>query len=145
MDQEPRNPIGRFCRFLYILIDTPVVYFRGNTFFNFFFVLLSNRNIHYCIHWTCILTSTSQSKTPFLRLSRTWTALSKRLIFLFSLEKIVEPNRPSYAWYHQKFQRVPGIETCQLDDYVCRFEANVQFLRDKLVFMSWTNSNFICY
>ena len=49
-------------------------------------------------------------------------------------EKVVEPRRgPKYPYYHQKFRRVPGIETCNVGDEVCIFEANEQFRRDKLV------------
>jgi len=48
-------------------------------------------------------------------------------------EKIVEPNRQPYPWYHQKFRRVPTIDECYTDDYVCIHEANAQYKRDKLV------------
>ncbi|XP_076240361.1 NADH dehydrogenase (ubiquinone) PDSW subunit [Calliopsis andreniformis] len=48
-------------------------------------------------------------------------------------EKIVEPNQKKYPWYHQKFRRVPTIDECHEHDYACYFEANCQFLRDKLV------------
>ncbi|KAG8230018.1 hypothetical protein J437_LFUL008459 [Ladona fulva] len=48
-------------------------------------------------------------------------------------ERIVEPNRQSYPWYHQKFRRVPTIDECYTDDYVCQMEANLQFKRDRLV------------
>lgn len=49
----------------------------------------------------------------------------------FSLEKIVEPNRKVYPWYHQKFRRVPTIDECYTDDYVCIYEANVQYQKDR--------------
>lgn len=49
------------------------------------------------------------------------------------VEKIVEPNRENYPWYHQQFRRVPTIDHCYTDDYVCIFEADAQFRRDKLV------------
>ncbi|XP_050101381.1 NADH dehydrogenase [ubiquinone] 1 beta subcomplex subunit 10 [Anopheles aquasalis] len=48
-------------------------------------------------------------------------------------EKIVEPNRQTYPWYHQQFRRVPTIDQCYTDDAVCIFEANQQFRRDKMV------------
>ncbi|NP_001165795.1 NADH dehydrogenase [ubiquinone] 1 beta subcomplex subunit 10 [Nasonia vitripennis] len=51
----------------------------------------------------------------------------------FFREKIVEPNQKSYPYYHQKYRRVPTIDTCYTDDYVCRYEANQQFLRDRQV------------
>nr|CAG4651520.1 EOG090X0LTN [Simocephalus serrulatus] len=48
-------------------------------------------------------------------------------------EKVVVPNRSDYVYYHQKFRRVPTIDECYTDDFVCRFEAQQQFNRDKLV------------
>lgn len=48
-------------------------------------------------------------------------------------EKVVEPNQKQYPWYHQKFRRVPTINECYTDDYVCIFEANQQFKRDRMV------------
>lgn len=48
-------------------------------------------------------------------------------------ETIVEPNQQKYAWYHQKFRRVPTIDQCYTDDVVCRFEADQQFRRDRMV------------
>ncbi|XP_071438554.1 NADH dehydrogenase [ubiquinone] 1 beta subcomplex subunit 10 [Hetaerina americana] len=48
-------------------------------------------------------------------------------------ESIVEPNRSTYNWYHQKFRRVPTIDECYTDDIVCQMEANLQFKRDRLV------------
>eukprot|EP00088_Acartia_fossae_P026171 TRINITY_DN2697_c0_g1_i1.p1 TRINITY_DN2697_c0_g1~~TRINITY_DN2697_c0_g1_i1.p1 ORF type:complete len:193 (-),score=25.48 TRINITY_DN2697_c0_g1_i1:171-749(-) len=37
------------------------------------------------------------------------------------------------AFYHRRYPRVPTIDECYRDDVVCRFEANQQFMRDKLV------------
>ncbi|CAB0034044.1 unnamed protein product [Trichogramma brassicae] len=51
----------------------------------------------------------------------------------FVREKIVEPNQQHYPYYHEKFRRVPGIETCATDDFCCKFEAQQQFIRDKMV------------
>jgi len=49
-------------------------------------------------------------------------------------QNVVEPLRgEAPAWYHRRFQRVPGIETCYMDDVVCREEAHWQFMRDKMV------------
>ncbi|KDR22988.1 NADH dehydrogenase [ubiquinone] 1 beta subcomplex subunit 10 [Zootermopsis nevadensis] len=48
-------------------------------------------------------------------------------------EKIVVPNQNDYAWYHQKFRRVPTIDECYTDDPVCIQEAQQQFKRDKFV------------
>lgn len=48
-------------------------------------------------------------------------------------ETIVEPNQTKYPWYHQKFRRVPTVDECYTDDAVCKFEANQQFRRDRMV------------
>nr|CAG4649032.1 EOG090X0LTN [Polyphemus pediculus] len=48
-------------------------------------------------------------------------------------ETIVVPNRKESVYYHQKFRRVPTIDECYTDDEICRFEAQQQFNRDKLV------------
>lgn len=42
-----------------------------------------------------------------------------------------ERNRQVY--YHREFKRVPTIDQCSVNDDVCIFEANEQFLRDKAV------------
>lgn len=52
---------------------------------------------------------------------------------VFVREKIVEPNQQKYPWYHRQFRRVPTIDECYTDDYVCHYEANCQYSRDKLV------------
>lgn len=49
------------------------------------------------------------------------------------VESVVKPNQKSYPWYHQKFRRVPTIDECYSDDFVCQFEADEQFKRDKMV------------
>uniref|UniRef100_A0A1B0B7Q3 NADH dehydrogenase [ubiquinone] 1 beta subcomplex subunit 10 n=1 Tax=Glossina palpalis gambiensis TaxID=67801 RepID=A0A1B0B7Q3_9MUSC len=48
-------------------------------------------------------------------------------------ESIVEPNQKKYPWYHQQYRRVPTIDQCYTDDVVCRFEADQQFRRDRMV------------
>ncbi|BES99229.1 unnamed protein product [Nesidiocoris tenuis] len=48
-------------------------------------------------------------------------------------KRIVEPNRKDYNWYHRQYKRVPTIDQCYTDDPVCKFEANMQFKRDKMV------------
>ncbi|KAG9510309.1 hypothetical protein GZH46_01155, partial [Fragariocoptes setiger] len=49
-------------------------------------------------------------------------------------ENIVEPNRgEKYYWYHRKFPRVVPIDECYTDDYVCIYEANLEFLRNRRV------------
>jgi len=45
----------------------------------------------------------------------------------------VEPNQEKQNWYHQRFRRVPTIDQCYTDDAVCRFEADQQFRRDRMV------------
>ncbi|OON13435.1 NADH dehydrogenase [ubiquinone] 1 beta subcomplex subunit 10 family protein [Opisthorchis viverrini] len=51
----------------------------------------------------------------------------------FFREHIVEKLRTPYPYYHQRFRRVPTIETCALDDLVCFHEANMQYERDRAV------------
>uniref|UniRef100_C1BMJ7 NADH dehydrogenase [ubiquinone] 1 beta subcomplex subunit 10 n=1 Tax=Caligus rogercresseyi TaxID=217165 RepID=C1BMJ7_CALRO len=48
-------------------------------------------------------------------------------------ENVATPYRQNYPWYHRQYRRVPGIENCYTDDWVCREEANAQFRRDKVV------------
>lgn len=48
-------------------------------------------------------------------------------------ETIVEPNQKNYPWYHEQFRRVPTIDQCYTDDKVCRYEAQQQFRRDRMV------------
>jgi len=45
----------------------------------------------------------------------------------------VTPNRKEYPWYHQQFRRVPTIDQCYTDDRLCIYEANEQFLRDRMI------------
>lgn len=46
-------------------------------------------------------------------------------------EKVVEPNRAQYYWYHRKYPRVPEIDECSTNDIMCRYEANEQYKRDR--------------
>ncbi len=48
-------------------------------------------------------------------------------------EKIIDPNRKDYPWYHYQYKRVPEIDQCYMHDIVCRQEANMQYSRDKMV------------
>uniref|UniRef100_A0A481SXL3 NADH dehydrogenase [ubiquinone] 1 beta subcomplex subunit 10 n=1 Tax=Liposcelis bostrychophila TaxID=185214 RepID=A0A481SXL3_LIPBO len=51
-------------------------------------------------------------------------------------EKVVEPNRKTYYWYHRRYPRVPTVDQCYTDDHACIYEADQQFLRDKKVDMA---------
>merc|ERR1719323_545307 len=46
---------------------------------------------------------------------------------------MVEPFRQKEVapWYHRRFQRVPTIDECHMDDIPCRTEANLQYFRDR--------------
>ncbi|XP_053988346.1 NADH dehydrogenase [ubiquinone] 1 beta subcomplex subunit 10 [Hylaeus volcanicus] len=68
----------------------------------------------------------------FIRFMHSLFALIDRPVVFFR-EKIVVPNQKKYPWYHQQFRRVPTIETCDIEDIVCRIEADSQFKRDKMV------------
>ena len=43
--------------------------------------------------------------------------------------------RPAHPpkYYHQRFNRVPTVEECYMDDVVCIFEAHEQYKRDRKV------------
>ncbi|XP_045213921.1 NADH dehydrogenase [ubiquinone] 1 beta subcomplex subunit 10-like [Mercenaria mercenaria] len=81
----------------------------------------------------------SSAEEPSKRLARYapesfWpSSLTKPIQYV--REKFVLPfrqkERPVY--YHRRFERVPTIDQCDIDDPLCRYEANVQFLRDKKV------------
>ncbi|XP_060576372.1 NADH dehydrogenase [ubiquinone] 1 beta subcomplex subunit 10-like [Ruditapes philippinarum] len=53
----------------------------------------------------------------------------------FIREKFVLPFRSKDppVYYHRRFERVPTIDQCEVDDPLCRYEANIQFIRDKQV------------
>lgn len=50
-------------------------------------------------------------------------------------------ERPVY--YHRKFARVPTIDECELEDEICKYEANEQLARDRsdhfsmFIFLVW--------
>ncbi|XP_014669277.1 PREDICTED: NADH dehydrogenase [ubiquinone] 1 beta subcomplex subunit 10-like [Priapulus caudatus] len=72
------------------------------------------------------------NETPMDRFRHTLYKIIDTPVSLFR-ERVVEPNRKSYPYYHRKFKRVPNIDTCDVGDYVCFVEAHEQFRRDKLV------------
>jgi len=48
-------------------------------------------------------------------------------------EEWIRPNQKDYPYYHRQYRRVPTIDECYTTDYVCQFEADEQFYRDRLV------------
>ena len=50
------------------------------------------------------------------------------------IEKFVEKNQKSYPYYHRKYPRVPNVDECGYGDHICLYEANEQFMRDRLEF-----------
>uniref|UniRef100_A0A481SX45 NADH dehydrogenase [ubiquinone] 1 beta subcomplex subunit 10 n=1 Tax=Aphelinus abdominalis TaxID=297830 RepID=A0A481SX45_9HYME len=73
-----------------------------------------------------------EERNPLIRFVNSMYSLIDGPVTFFR-EKIVEPNQEKYPYYHQKFRRVAGIDECYTDDYVCKFEAQHQFLRDRSV------------
>uniref|UniRef100_A0A0K0G1K4 NADH dehydrogenase [ubiquinone] 1 beta subcomplex subunit 10 n=1 Tax=Strongyloides venezuelensis TaxID=75913 RepID=A0A0K0G1K4_STRVS len=53
----------------------------------------------------------------------------------FVRENIVEPLHDKYKkpYYHRRFNRVPEIDQCGVNDMACFYEANEQYRLDKLV------------
>ncbi|UYV82529.1 NDUFB10 [Cordylochernes scorpioides] len=52
---------------------------------------------------------------------------------LYAAEKVVESNRPSYPYYHRKYNRVPTIDECYENDVLCIWEADYQYKLDQEV------------
>ncbi|XP_074600215.1 NADH dehydrogenase (ubiquinone) PDSW subunit [Brevipalpus obovatus] len=69
-----------------------------------------------------------------------WDKVSDKLIRIFEApvewfhDKVVIPNRRTdLVYYHKKYKRVPTADTCYMDDFACRYEANQQYLRDRQI------------
>ncbi|GLH10691.1 hypothetical protein R5R35_009087 [Gryllus longicercus] len=71
-------------------------------------------------------------RSPIDRFTNAFVSFIEAPVIWFR-EKVVEPNRPTTYWYHQKFRRVPTIDECYTDDIVCYTEANLQYKRDRMV------------
>ncbi|XP_035751836.1 NADH dehydrogenase [ubiquinone] 1 beta subcomplex subunit 10 [Egretta garzetta] len=44
-----------------------------------------------------------------------------------------QQNKNKFYYYHQKFPRVPDLSECLEGDYLCFFEAEAQWRRDRMV------------
>lgn len=73
-----------------------------------------------------------EPKTTFEKIiERVWKFLEAPVVQL--REDHILPNQTHSKWYHQKFRRVPTIDECYTDDPMCKFEADEQYRRDRLV------------
>lgn len=58
---------------------------------------------------------------------------SFRILIHWNAANVVEKYRgPSYPYYHRKFKKVPTVDECFTDDFVCVYEANEQYKRERL-------------
>lgn len=49
-------------------------------------------------------------------------------------ENIVLPNRgEKYYWYHKKYEKALPIDECFTDDFVCIYEADIEYKRNRQV------------
>jgi len=48
-------------------------------------------------------------------------------------ENVTSKVRTPYPYYHEKFDRVPTVDTCAIMDMACLCEADIQYKRDRLV------------
>ncbi|NXX83896.1 NDUBA dehydrogenase, partial [Urocolius indicus] len=44
-----------------------------------------------------------------------------------------QQSKNKFYYYHQKFRRVPDVSECMEGDYLCFFEAEAQWRRDRMV------------
>jgi len=40
---------------------------------------------------------------------------------------------PEYPYYHRRYKRVPTVDECNADDWLCIYESNEQYKRDRMV------------
>ncbi|CAG2217455.1 NADH dehydrogenase [ubiquinone] 1 beta subcomplex subunit 10-like [Mytilus edulis] len=48
-------------------------------------------------------------------------------------ETFVQPFQKKYPYYHRRFNRVPTIDQCDVNETACIYEAQEQWKRDKMV------------
>ncbi|KAL0279543.1 UNVERIFIED_CONTAM: hypothetical protein PYX00_001073 [Menopon gallinae] len=71
-------------------------------------------------------------ETAFAKVIRAITDVVEKPVIWFR-ETIVVPNRKEYPWYHEQVRRVPTVDECDVNDAMCIFEADQQFMRDRMV------------
>ncbi|XP_063447078.1 NADH dehydrogenase [ubiquinone] 1 beta subcomplex subunit 10-like [Mytilus trossulus] len=53
--------------------------------------------------------------------------------FFIITETFVQPFQKKYPYYHRRFNRVPTIDQCDVNETACIYEAQEQWKRDKMV------------
>lgn len=90
-----------------------------------------NRDDNVTETFPTVTTRSTLNPAPYLATFFAYTLHLPSIKLKQFVEGLRSPTKRRY--YHEKFNRVPEIWECKTDDYVCVYEAEVQFKRDKMV------------